>query len=73
MPGPVSAWCYLRLEKQPLKVADLPRCMQLRLSSLHAEAAGARTGHMPQRWEQAIAMAALACFIAHLTAGVPSD
>ena len=48
----------------------LSRCMQQRLSSLHAEAAGARSGHTPQRCEQAIAMAALACFIAHLRAGM---
>ncbi len=47
------------------------RCMQQRLSSLHAETAGARSGHVPQQCEQAIAMATLACFIAHLTAGVP--
>lgn len=52
-------------------VGCMVRCMQQRLSSLHAEAAGARSGHMPQRCEQAIAMAALACFIAHLTAGAP--
>ncbi len=57
---------------EPLKVAPLSRCMQQRLSSLHAEVTGARSGHMPQRCEQVIAMSALACFTAHLTAGAQS-
>ena len=45
------------------------RCMHQRLSSLHAEVVSARTGHMLQRCEQAIGMAALAGFVAYLTAG----
>ena len=43
--------------------------MHQRLSSLHEEVVSARTGHMPQRCEQAIGMAALAGFIGYLTAG----
>jgi precorrin-3B methylase len=43
--------------------------MYQRLSSLHAEVVSARTGHTLQRCEQAISMAALACFVAYLSAG----
>ena len=67
--APPEVWSALRHSAIMLMLLWRLRCMQERLNSLHADVASARAGHTPQRCEQAIAMSALACFLAYLTGG----